>query len=319
MAIFQKKTPMQKLEAELSALTARAALLVAKRANAKGAFDSAVAARDIHMRQGNLDDEKIGAKLQAAVDSAGSALAGFDNVIAAQAALIVDAEEKLAVERMTVERKAASESLAANIDTIEKQLGPWLAMTRDLAADTTAVGHVSFETDQIGAYLRNAAGEIEIAMAMAIRDLRASVAAIAGGHQTIPRAPHVAAPALAPPKPVTIRLFALKGVQWIDTEGRQRRVGKWNDVDLPEKAAAFALKKGICIELTDPRRKQLHGMSPGHPAAHWCENLDDETDAGADATDPATRSEPVIHSAFEVVDRGRPYVLKTAPGNPEAA
>jgi hypothetical protein len=308
MAIFQKKTPMQKLEAELSALTARAALLTAKRTTAQGAFDSAVAARDVHMLQGNLDDEKIGTKLQAAVDSAASALAGFDNVIAAQAALIVDAEEKLAVERMAVERKAASESLAANVDTIEKQLGPWLAMTRDLAADTTAVGHVSFETDQIGAYLRNAAGEVELATAMAIRDLRASVAAIVAGHQPIPRVPQVDVPAPAPSKPVTVRLFALKAVSWIDTDGRQRRAGKWNDVDLPEKAAAFALRNGVCVELTDPRRKQLHGQSPGHPDPHWCIDLDNE--AGADENTDTPRA-PVLHSAFEVVDRGPTYTLKT--------
>jgi hypothetical protein len=188
MALFTKKTQMQKLEAELAALKARAKLLDTKRTAVQNALDSALAARQAHMLDGDLDDTKTGARLQAAVDSTASVLAGFDTSITAQAALIADTEAKLAAERLAADRQAASEALATQTDAIEKQLAPWLARTRDLAAAAALVGPVSFETDQVGAYLRNAASEIELALAVSISNLRGSVAAILAGHQPIPRA-----------------------------------------------------------------------------------------------------------------------------------
>lgn len=109
MAIFTKSTPIQKLEDELASLQKRARLLATKRADAQAAFDDATVAREKFMLGGDLDDVKAGAKLQAAVDSIASALAGFDDAIKKQAALIADVEGKLAIERQVAERKAASD------------------------------------------------------------------------------------------------------------------------------------------------------------------------------------------------------------------
>jgi hypothetical protein len=148
------------------------------------------------------------------------------------------------------------------------------------------------------------------------------VPAIAAGHEPIPRVPGVVVSSPAPPKPVTVRLFAMKPVTWRDAEGLQRFVGKFNDVDLPETAAAFALEKGFCVELTDPRRKQLHGTSPGHPDHHWCVSLDNETEttesALAESPPEEQHTTVLLHSSadprFEPVDRGGPIFLKTAAG-----
>jgi len=178
---------MQKIETELAALQARAKLLDAKRAAAQAALDAATAARQEMLLAGDLDDAKLAARLQAAVDTAASALAGFDTAITALAASIAEAEAKLAAERLAADRKAASEALATQTDAIERKLVPWLAATRDLAAAASAVGGVHFEADQIGAYLRNAAGEIEAAIAVSVNNLRASVTAIRDGHHPIPR------------------------------------------------------------------------------------------------------------------------------------
>jgi hypothetical protein len=148
------------------------------------------------------------------------------------------------------------------------------------------------------------------------------VSAVANGDLPIPRDPEVVAPMPSPPKPVTVRLFAMKPVTWRDVEGLQRFVGKFNDVDLPETAAAFALEKGFCVELTDPKRKQLHGTSPGRPDHHWCTNLDDENEtAAAEAQARRPEEQRVLNSRIdpnlEIVDRGKAYTLRT--NGPEAA
>jgi hypothetical protein len=323
---------MQKLEAELSALMSRAALLTVKRAAAQGTFDSAVAARDRHMLQGNLDDEKIGNKLQAAVDSAASALAGFDNVIAAQATSIAEAEEKLAVERVAVARKAASEDLTAKTDTIERQIGPWLEATRALAASTASVGDdVNFEVGQVGAYLRNAAGEVEMAMAMAmaIPALRASVAAIVAGRLPIPRDPEIITPTPAAVATQSVKIFTIRPVTFIDPA--TNAVKTWpafHLLDLPAELAthALALKAAVPIDHETAKRSLAKG---GGNVFEWpdparCVSLD--SDSSDQSQSP---HEPVVHSAFEQhlpagfqkLDRGRPFIVKTPAGNasPEEA
>jgi hypothetical protein len=83
---------MHQLESQLATLTKRANQLTTKRAAGKDDLDRATAAREKHMLEGDLDDIKIGAKLQANVDAAVSALAGYDDAIKKQSALIADVE-----------------------------------------------------------------------------------------------------------------------------------------------------------------------------------------------------------------------------------
>jgi hypothetical protein len=62
--------------------------------------------------------------------------------IEALALSIADAEAKLAVEQLAADRKAGSARLALETDDFEKQLAPWLAMTRSLVASAATVGSV---------------------------------------------------------------------------------------------------------------------------------------------------------------------------------
>jgi hypothetical protein len=182
-----------KLEAELSTLTARAKLLTNKRTTAQGMLDAALEARQKMLLTGDIEDTSATQACQAKIDTATSALAGFDAAIAALVDSVAVAEAKIAAEQLAADRKRASEQLALQTDLLEKQLGPWLALTRDLAASAALVGTVHFEADQIGGYLRNAASEIETAIHVSVNNLRGSVAAILAGHQPIPRACPVAA------------------------------------------------------------------------------------------------------------------------------
>jgi hypothetical protein len=183
---------MQKLQSELAALNARSKLLTGKRAAAQSTLDHAIEARQKMMLTGDIDDTKATLALQAKVDSSTSALAGFDAAITTQAALIADAETKLAAEQLDADRKAASDTLAAQVGIIDKMLGPWLEASRDLASALEAV-HWRFESAQMAAFIRNAAGEVENAAAMTAGDLKHSIQLMRDGVLAIPSVPNVAA------------------------------------------------------------------------------------------------------------------------------
>jgi hypothetical protein len=66
----------------------------------------------------------------------------------------------------------------------------------------------------------------------------------------------------------------LHPITWIDHHGQQRRLGKWRDLELSPKQAAFALK--LATTLDDPRSGKLRNQFPGHPEPDWLNNLDTE-------------------------------------------
>jgi hypothetical protein len=189
---------MQNIQSELAALNARNELLTGKRSAAQSILDHANEARQRMLLTGDIEDTKAASALQAKVDSAISALAGYDKAITTQAALITDAEAKLAVERLDADRKAASDHLAAQAAVVDKLLGPWLESSRDLASALEAI-HWRFESAQMGAFVRNAAGEVENAHAMTAGDVEHSIRAIRDGGQAIPGAPAAAVVVQAPP------------------------------------------------------------------------------------------------------------------------
>jgi hypothetical protein len=196
---------MQKIQSELAALNARSELLTGKRSAAQSTLDLAVEARQKMLLTGDIDDHKAALALQAKVDSAISALAGFDAAITAQSALIIDAEAQLAAERQDADRKAASDMLAAQVAVVDQLLGPWVKASRDLATALDAI-HWRFESAQMAGFIRNAAGEIQNAAAMTAGDLHHSIKAIRDGGQEIPRSPGavvVPVPAVAVAEPVT--------------------------------------------------------------------------------------------------------------------
>jgi hypothetical protein len=69
-------------------------LLTGKRSAAQSTLDTALQARQTVLLGGDIDDSRAALAPQAKVDTATSALAGFDTVITAEAALIRDAEAK---------------------------------------------------------------------------------------------------------------------------------------------------------------------------------------------------------------------------------
>jgi hypothetical protein len=305
MALFTKRSKMEKYQAVVAALAKRGELLAAKRVAAQSAFDAALETRQSHLLTGDLDNASTNERLQAKVDAASSALIGLDSAIAALTAQMNDAEQQLDAERRTVERRAAAEEIARHVADAERQTAPWLKQTREFVAALQALGHV-YEVGQVAAYLSTAVAEIEVALAVTLPQLHGLVAAVAAGDAPIPHRPEPVVPVtVVPPAPTQI-VFALRSVKWRDENGVQQVAGKFKDAYLPPSLVAKAIKCGACTPITDPRRVQLHNTQGDHPRADLAFDLD---------ADPAQQQieEPIERpSPFTSVSRGAPYQMKVA-------
>jgi len=116
----------------------------------------------------------------------------------------------------------------------------------------------------------------------------------------LPEGPFVEVPVMEPP---TVLLFALRSVRWRDQNGEQRIGAQCSDVYLTPQAARRALAIGACVEIADPRRKELAGAQGGHPNPAYTTDLD-ESEAEPVASD-TLRPEPI----FTVVDRGPDRII----------
>lgn len=299
---FLKRSPMQKLEDELASLRKRAAKLDSKRAAAKTDLDRAIAAREAHMLGGDLDDDRVGTKLQAAVDTALSTLAAFGEAITKQAALISDVEHKVAAERDRADRKVAAEALQAQITAIEEMLPAWLQITRNLAEGFEGTGHFRPECAQIAAFLRNAASEIQGAATVTFDDLHRWVTTVRDGNGPIPRAPAAPAPAklaiVAPPQP-TLAVFMLKSVKYVDANGAIVVCAKHRLHDLPQALGEMALANNMALPLSE--RQKIRDLeynatpyAPDPATAAWL-----GTPAAAKPAAPKSGVDPILSSHFE--------------------
>jgi hypothetical protein len=305
------RSKMRTHEANVDALRLRTARLTAKRATALQELDRATAARQQFAVTGDLDGagaDAAMAKLQGAVDAASSALVGLDAALAELAKQLADSEAQLAAEQDRVARTAASEKLAMHIASIEPRIAAWLEETRSLGVDLEKFfGTVRFDAIALGGYLLRSVGEVELASAVLVADLCGAVPAILSGAEPIPVEPVMIEPAPAMPAPETVRVFPLQNLAWTDAAGIQQTARRFlADCDLTPAAARTALSRGAACRLTDPRRRQLAGrQGTAHARAltlDECENLD--------APPAQSTAEPVLHSAFEPMDRGKTYIVR---------
>jgi hypothetical protein len=307
MALFTKRSPMEKLQKFLAEQRSRAAALTAKRTAAETALAEATAARQKHMFTGDLTDDQTSEKLQVKVDSCTSRLAGLDAALAALQVQIADIEQKLADERAAVERAKAAEKLENDLDEIERALPDYLAGARRFADALELIHFPHYESREMAVFVRNGQAQVEIAAAMALQELRGMVTAIRDGAAPIPAPkPSIEPVAVIEPAPETRRLFALRSVKWRDANGRQRFGQQYEDADLTPAAAQRGLRIGAVVALNDPRRKQLLGSRGGRhldPNAVDITDLDDAEATRPPHVAPIMASDPLASADFRVIDR----------------
>jgi len=306
MALFKKRSPMEKLQKFLAEQRERAAALSAKRTAAETALAEATTARQKHMFTGDLADDQTSEKLQVKVDSCASRLAGLDSALGALQVQIADIEQKLAAEREAVERAKAAEKLEHDLDEIERALPDYLAGARRFADALELIHFPHYESREMAGFVRSGQAQVEIAAALALQELRGMVTAIRDGAAPIPAPkPSIEPAAVTEPAPETRRLFALRSVKWRDANGRQRYGLQYEDHDLTPAAAQRGLRIGAVVALDDPRRRELKGARGGvhvNPSAVDLLDLDDEEATRPPHVAPVMASDPLASADFRVID-----------------
>jgi hypothetical protein len=295
------KTQVQKLETTVASLSKRADALAAKRAKAQEALDKATTARQRALLAGDLDDERGLGKAQAAVDAAGSALTGIDDALAILAQQKAEADAQLTAERDRIERAAAADRLDSQVAAIEAALSPWLEQSRIFADALTEIAHAHFGCDEMSKFLQSCMGQMETAANFHLGELKAMPQLIRDGRQAIPATKPEPAPlAVVEPPPPTRTVFCLRSIKW---DNGRRTALQYEDADLPLALADKALRRGVCVSVTDDRRKTIKGARGGHHVnvdALDIIDLDDLDDPKA----PYIGPDPVLRQAdFRVMDR----------------
>jgi hypothetical protein len=298
---------MQQLENTIASLSKRGEQLAAKRVTAHDALDEAIKARQQALLSGDLDDQRVLDRLQAAVDTATSTLAGIDDAIGVLAHQKAEAEKQLSAERERIERDAAADKLDKQVAAIEATLPSYLEQSRAFADALSEVGHFHFESGQMASFVQNAMGQIEIGANFTLAELKTMPGAIRQGRQAIPREePEPQPVAVIEPAPPTQTVFLLRSAKFRDRDGRTRHAGQYEDATMPVPTAQRAVRCGAAVPTTDDRRRNLRGARGGdfNFSASDAVDLDAVEEPkgvpyiGPDAADPVLRG-----ANFTPIDR----------------
>jgi hypothetical protein len=258
------RTEVQKIEGVIASLAKLGEQLAAKRITAQQTLDKAVKARQDALLTVDFDDQRALDKLQAAVDSATSALAGIDDALAILAQQKAEAESQLTAEREHIERAKAAEEISAAAKAIAARVAPMLSAMREVASALLEIDHLSFEVGQLGQHLSGVAGEAEIAFAFVLPELGRFSVAVKDSSMAIPRRPKAVEPiAVIEPAPPTQALFLLKSVKFRDHAGKVRFGGQYEDCEMPVQLAQRAMRYGAATTTSDPGHAQLRGARGG--------------------------------------------------------
>jgi hypothetical protein len=298
MKIPFKKSTMSKLESNVAALAKRGEQLAAKRVTAQQTLDKAITVRlDAHLSGALDDDQRALDKLQTAVDTAKSALDGLDAAINVLAQQKAEAEAALHAERDRADREVAAQALEGQVAVIEEKFPEWLAASRAFSEALTAIGRLRhFESTEVARFIESATAQVEVASNLSLAELKAIPDMIRNGQAPIPREEPKPVPVVVVQPEPTRTLFCLGTVKWRDSNGRQCSALQYEDAQLPLALADKALRRGICVSVTDERRKTLKGARGGHHV-----NVDalDIVDLD-DIDDPKA---PYMTAGFRVIDR----------------
>jgi hypothetical protein len=303
MALFRRKSLMEKLERELAALRERADTLHSRHKAAEAAFSDAEANLQRHLLEADLDgDDKVRMKLEAAVAACALTRDNFAKAITAQQAKIGEVEAKIASERATSQRHAAADGLARDLDQIEAALPGYLEAARRFVGALESI-HFHYEAGEMSRFVSNTSSQVEIAAGFTLAELRTAVTAIRDGVVPIPAPKPDSVPVVAEPAPPTMTVFMLKSARYRDYDGRKRFAGQYEDATMPMPMAQRALRHGVAVSVADSRRTQLLGVRGGDYKPNAADVVD--LDAIKDGSGvPYLGADPVLREAgFIEIDR----------------
>jgi hypothetical protein len=305
MKLFKKQTSMEKLQKLLDERRARAAALSTKRAAAEAALAKATAAHQSHLIDGDIADEKVGAKLHGEVVACALRISGFDAPLAELQAQIADLEKNVADEHAAIQRAAAADKLAQQVAAIEAALPKFMSASGALTDALSAIGGWHFECSQMASFVQNVQAQIELAAGFSLAELRATVDRVKTGDTPIPREPDAEPVAVVETPLTTMTVWMLRSAKFRDHAGVVQYARQFEDCELPSQTAERALRRNVAVPVTDPRRRDLKGARGGfHPDPRAPDIADLDAVDEAKAPDIDAENNPVLAAAnFRVIDR----------------
>jgi hypothetical protein len=301
MALFSKN-PEKTTTSERDAVRSNVERLAGRLADAEQAVITAKSAA----QKAALSGDDVGLDAAEASEAAAQRrLASLRAAHAESGKVLATLEMKIAEASDKKTRTATAAATDALADELVEVSDAYVASTALFHTVMGRVKAVSVEGHALEVFTAASITEVSAAVPIIVEVLRqharAVVQGFANAQMPIP-APVNAVP--APPAPSFVTLFSTQPFKWRDADGKQRSCGKGVDIELPTATANRALAAKVAVRLDHPSRKTDRGQWPSHVAIAHCYDLD------ADAAPP--QHEATIHSAFERVDRGKPYALKIA-------
>jgi hypothetical protein len=223
--------------------------------------------------------------------------------------MLAELESQLAADTENKTRSATGAEIAAFIEEFIEIGGAYVASKSLFNEVLSRALPITWEANGLFVFTASSMIEVPVAIEVVAEEMRQYGRAVL---QKLAKA-EMPKPAPEPAKVVPVAkepltaVFATRPIRWKDHDGIVRSSSKFLDCELPARTAAHALKIGAALPLDHPERKRNLGMWPGHVSLAMCFDLDAAPDA-------PPQHDPVVHSAFQPIDRGKPFTLKIAAG-----
>jgi hypothetical protein len=302
MALFTK-APEKNLARDRDAAKANAERLAAKLANAV----AAVTVTKSNTQRAALEGDDGALDLAERAEMASlhhlSVMRTANEAADKLLALLESQLATVADERLRSTTSAATLALADEL--IEAGRG-YDASTALLSEVCTRALAVTMEANGLVVFTQSSMIEVKVACDVVAGEIRQYGRGVLNGLAKAEMPKPAPPPAkLAPAaKEALTRVFATRAVRWRDADGAERCSGKFLDIDVSAAQANRALASGAALPISDPARKANLGSWPGHVSINNCYDLDKDQ--------AAPQHDPIVHSAFQPIDRGKPFTLKIA-------
>jgi hypothetical protein len=304
MALFTK-APEKNLTRDRDTAKANATRLAGKMANAVAAVT--VTKSNSHRAALEGDDTALDLA-ETAERAALHHLGTMRTACEAADKLLALLESQLATvadEKLRSVTNAATLALADELLEAGRAYDASTALLSEVCARALAV---TMEANGLAVFTASSRIEVKIATEVVAEELRQHGRAVLNrlAPAAMPKVPEPPAKVTPAAEEALTRVFATRAVRWRDATGSERCSGKFLDIDISAAQAQRALASGAALPISDPARKANLGSWPGHVSINNCYDLD------KDQAGP--QHDPIVHSAFQPIDRGKPFTLKIAAG-----
>lgn len=267
--------------------------------------EQAVKERHAAVRRFALDgaDDDALDKAEAALRAAQDRARTLADALADADTYVREAEQR----RDAAEAQKRRGEVATEIEKVAERLGEvgseFAGLMQKMAALTERAAALTPDASGLHSFCSRALIEIPESAELLSQVLRGIATATRSGSAPAPLPQSVpqAQPTCHVPPPAMTRVFAVKPIKWLDATGALRLQPPHFDIDLEPALAARAIEIGAAIEITDPRRRQLHGSGRIYlPNAEHCVSL-----TPGDDSEPEPRHELVPGVPIEPLQEQR--------------